>query len=667
MKGTKILNKKQKVGIIFLAFALVLAITVIVMMGLKNVLNINNPSEEPINENFSFLVEKESTLLENMDLFKTQNDITDEILNTYKKGKYTIKNPYVVVNPYLISPQTALMLFKTDKKEKVTITIKGKHDDDIVKVFEASKDHIIPLYGLYGDYENTVVIKTESGKENTVKVRVDGKTKHGDIEVLANNIGNTNGEFYFCTTAIGTATLGIDNYGEVRWFLSEDYSKGMVMLQNGNLLIADITNGPDAVSTGGVIEVDMLGYFHNQYEYKGGYHHDGFEKKDGNLLLTSEDLDSPYLCDVIYELDRKTGQVVKTFNFAEIVKSVDPNVIADGEITWGFINSVFLDDARNELIVSLRNRNSVMAVDYDTKEIKWILGEARFWTNKFTPYLIKGSGEFTYPGGQHSITILSDGRLSIFNNGYNSYRELPRPCSNLKGLSSYGMIYNIDRDNKTATVDFKYGGEEYFSYALGSFNYTKDNHKVFNSGWHFSDPTELDNPACTQFTNDKYDAFIIELDENNNELAKIRIDESKFEVIKAPIYDLAAVSVNPKENEVHSNYEFDKEGSYKSNLGDVAYEKLSESEALAYKQNTGTPITFFILNGRMTFDGMLLDSSELKVTLISPKGIAYRYSVKDKNSDEYRVINLTTLPKGRYYIYVNLNEYIYNTLQHVEI
>ncbi len=56
MKGTKILNKKQKVGIIFLAFALVLAITVIVMMGLKNVLNINNPSEEPINENFSFLV-----------------------------------------------------------------------------------------------------------------------------------------------------------------------------------------------------------------------------------------------------------------------------------------------------------------------------------------------------------------------------------------------------------------------------------------------------------------------------------------------------------------------------------------------------------------------------------------------------------------------------------
>ncbi len=229
------------------------------------------------------------------------------------------------------------------------------------------------------------------------------------------------------------------------------------------------------------------------------------------------------------------------------------------------------------------------------------------------------------------------------------------------------MIYNIDRDNKTATVDFKYGGEEYFSYALGSFNYTKDNHKVFNSGWHFSDPTELDNPACTQFTNDKYDAFIIELDENNNELAKIRIDESKFEVIKAPIYDLAAVSVNPKENEVHSNYEFDKEGSYKSNLGDVAYEKLSESEALAYKQNTGTPITFFILNGRMTFDGMLLDSSELKVTLISPKGIAYRYSVKDKNSDEYRVINLTTLPKGRYYIYVNLNEYIYNTLQHVEI
>ena len=37
-------------------------------------------------------------------------------------------------------------------------------------------------------------------------------------------------------------------------------SKGMVMLQNGHLLLADVTAGPNAISTGGVIEVDYMDY-----------------------------------------------------------------------------------------------------------------------------------------------------------------------------------------------------------------------------------------------------------------------------------------------------------------------------------------------------------------------------------------------------------------------
>lgn len=666
MKNKK-LNKKQKVGVITLAFALIVAITILAMMGTKNLLKGKNPTDEPINENFSFLVDEPSSLLNDFDIFGDQNDITKTILDTYKKGKYDYKNPYVVVNPYLISPQTALMLFKTDKKEKVTITIKGKHDDDIVQEFEASKDHYIPLYGLYGNYENTVVIKTESGKTSNIKVKIDGSTSHGDIEVITNNVGNTNGEFYFGTTALGTASLGIDNYGEVRWFLSEDYSKGMVMLQNGHLLLSDVTKGPNAISTGGVIEVDMLGYIHNQYEIEGGYHHDAFEKKDGNLLITSGDVNSNYFCDVIYEIDRKTGEVVKAFKFTDIIKNIDPNVIQPEEITWGFINSVYLDEERNELLVSMRNRNSIVAVDYNTQELKWILGESRFWSNKFNSYFVRGTGDFKYPGGQHSITVLNDGRVSIFNNGYNSYRESANPCSKLKGLESYGMIYNIDRTAKTASVDYKFGGEKYFSYALSSFNYSKDNHKVFNSGWHFSDASEYDNPACTQFTNDKYDAYIVELDDNDNVLAEIRIDESKFEVIKAPIYNLEAVSISHEVKNTLSNYSFDDQASYKSNLTSVEYEKLSESDALAYKENTSVPIDFFILNGRMTFSGLLLDDTELKVTLISPKGIAYRYMVKEKGKDTYNVINLRQLPKGRYYIYVNMDDYIYNTRQHVEV
>lgn len=658
------LKKKHKVIAIIIAIAVIVAIVVVLVLFLKK----EDVYKEPINENFSFLVEEESTLLANYDIFGSQNDITKKILNEYKKGNYTIDNPYIVENPYLISPHTALVLFKTDKKEKVKMTLKGKHDDDLVVEFEASKDHYLPIYGLYAEYTNKIILETASGKKKQIEIKVDKTNTAENIEVLTNNVKNTNGEFYFGTTALGTATLAVDNYGEVRWLLTEDYSKGMVMLQNGNLLISDITDGPNAVSTGGVIEVDMLGYIHNQYEIEGGYHHDAYEMKNGNLLITSSDINSDTFCDVIYEIDRETGKVVKTVDLKSIVKNIDPSAIEYGEITWGFTNSVFLDETRDELVLSLRNRNTVMALNYKDLTIKWMLGEKKYWTSKFDKYFLKAVGnDFIYPGGQHSIIINEDGNLSIFNNGYNSYREETVACSSLRNHESFGMIYGIDRENMTARVLYKFGGNKYFSYALSSFNYSKDGHKIFNSGWHFSTDEVYNDSTCTQFNNDKYDAYIVELDDNDAVLVEIKINESKFEVVKAPIYNLEAISVTPKINKIIANYSFDTKAKYVTNLASSEYEKLTESDALAYKENSSNPISFFILNNHMSFQGMLLDSAELKVTFISPKGIAYRYTVKEAGEDKYKVLNLNNLPKGRYYIYVNLDNTIYNTTQYVEI
>ena len=127
-------------------------------------------------ENFTFLLDEASSEVKNDDIYSAQALITREYKEKYKKGKYTIDNPYLVINPYYISPQTALVMFKTDKSEKVKVTIKGKHNDDLVVNFEASKDHYIPIYGLYGNYNNQVVIETRKvwrlkSKENLIQVR----------------------------------------------------------------------------------------------------------------------------------------------------------------------------------------------------------------------------------------------------------------------------------------------------------------------------------------------------------------------------------------------------------------------------------------------------------------------------------------------------------------
>lgn len=43
-----------------------------------------------------------------------------------ERGNYTSEHPYIVVNPYLVNPLTAMILFKTEKEEAVTLTVKGK-------------------------------------------------------------------------------------------------------------------------------------------------------------------------------------------------------------------------------------------------------------------------------------------------------------------------------------------------------------------------------------------------------------------------------------------------------------------------------------------------------------------------------------------------------------
>ena len=78
------------------------------------------------------------------------------MLAEFEAGNYTITNPLVKVNPYLISPLSAVVLFTTEEEVAITITVKGKTKAaDISHTFPKAKTHILPVVGLYQDYNNT--------------------------------------------------------------------------------------------------------------------------------------------------------------------------------------------------------------------------------------------------------------------------------------------------------------------------------------------------------------------------------------------------------------------------------------------------------------------------------------------------------------------------------
>lgn len=662
----KVSNKKKRMLVVFITLALLL--TTLSLVTVYFIKEVDNKEEklEPINEKFTFLIDEEGTSLKNNDTISDQYAMYQKILDEYHNNKYSIEKPLIKVDPFNCSPLTALVLFKTKKSEGIRVTIKGKHNDDITRIFKSSKDHIIPIYGLYGKYDNEVILESDSGLSSTINIKIEKEFPKVKVDILTNEIKNSNGEFYFGTSSLGASTIAYDNYGEIRWGLNTGYTKGMTALQNGHLLLSNDKLGPDVTSTGGIVEIDMLGYIYHEYELEGGYHHDAYELENGNLLVLTTNPNNNTFADYIIEIDKTNGNIIKSWNLKDIVSKVDPNLIKENQITWGWINSIAYDKKTDSLIISVRNQNAIMSIGYTSNNINWILGNKTYWSSKFEPYFIKGNNdEFIYPMGPHSVSVLNDGSISIFNNGYDSYEEEEVPCKSLINNESYAMIYKIDTNTKIASITYKFGGKEYFSYALSSYTYATNNHKIFNSGWHFTDKVDYNNEMCTQFSNDLYDSYIIDFDENNKPVVKLHIDESKFEVLKSDIYNFASISVIPKNIGIIDNYAV-KNGKYTSTYPKDEFEILTEEEALKYQTNETNYITFNLYNNRLKLLGSIPNNMEFKVTLISTTGTAYRYTMKSKNTTTKEFIDLSNLPKGRYYIYVNLDEYIYNTTQYID-
>ena len=88
----------------------------------------------------------------------TYQDKLEDYLTYYN---YTFDNPNIIIDPYGISPLTAMILFETETEEEVYIKIIGKDKNSTYEnTFEKSKVNYIPIFGLYPDYNN----ETKNGR-----------------------------------------------------------------------------------------------------------------------------------------------------------------------------------------------------------------------------------------------------------------------------------------------------------------------------------------------------------------------------------------------------------------------------------------------------------------------------------------------------------------------
>ena len=442
--------------------------------------------------------------------------------------------PKIVLNPYKNSPLTALVIFRTNEAIAPTIEIKGKDEKTtITHKFPAATEHFLPIYGLYADYDNTVVMSYEvNGQHNTSTLNI--KTEGLPETVAKADISSANkeqlgSELYFFMPSGNNLAAAYDINGDVRWYLDQKTSWDNSRLKNGHLLISTerLMNTPYYMT--GLYEIDLLGKIYKEYTIPGGYHHDFFEMPNGNLLVSSDNFTATNdtVEDYIVEIDRETGEIVKNFDLKKILPTESTGNENYSSSDWFHNNSVWYDEDNNIVILSGRHQDAVVGINYTTGALKWIIGDKTNWPESYAKYFLTPIGEdFEWQWSQHAAMMTSEGNIFLFDNGNNKSKSKE---SYVSATNSYSraVIYHIDNSAKTIEQVYQYGkerGNEFYSPYISDVDYIEANHYLISSGGISKKNGEAQNQP----------AGITGADELLSDTVEIKDGETIFE-IKLPI------------------------------------------------------------------------------------------------------------------------------------
>ena len=457
---------KNKKKIILIALLVVIVLVVVLLFVLNSLATNNKEVEQTIS------------------LVDTQAELEKEFVS---KG-YTIDKPNIIVNPYEISPLTALVIFETEEEVAPTVTIMGKDDNTtFTHEFDRNTVHYLPIYGLYAGEANEVIIEFGDTKKNiTIETEAlpDDFILPTSVKADKSSLGN---ELYFFSPSSSGYTSAYDINGDVRWYLTINALWEINRLDNGHLMVSTerLVNSPYYMT--GLYEMDLLGKIYKEISLEGGYHHDYFEMPNGNLLVASDDFYNDYgtVEDYIVEVDINNGEIIKTWDLKDILNMDDGKSENWVDYDWFHNNSVWYDEATNSITLSGRHQDAVINIDYNTGELNWIIGDSTNWSEEYQKYFFTPVGDdFEWQWSQHAAMITPEGYVFILDNGNNKSKNKEEY---VPAEDSYtrGVMYKIDTDNMTIEQIWEYGkerGSEFYSPYISDVDYLDKGHYIVHSG-----------------------------------------------------------------------------------------------------------------------------------------------------------------------------------------
>lgn len=467
-----------------------------------------------------FTMDDTINMVDNADDLLLQEEMDKRLEKEFNSQYYSFDEPFIVQNPYQVSPLTAIVGFKTDGKGYVTVEVIGKDEStNITHEFtQLERTHLIPIYGLYPDYNNEVTI-TFNGVDgevltNTIYLQTDPlPATMQQAEVVTSNPDLLTDELTIVSSQYLTA---YDKNGDVRWYILDSFVLSQISpvekLANGNIAVYNTKMVRSMYYMTGFYEIDMLGKVHTDFLIDGA-HHDFVELSNGDFIVCAEK-DKVTTEDYVVRIDRQTGDVVQSWDlqeiFSELGDTSDPTYMnrtymdrqlfmpnAPDEAVqeaakhlythdWLHNNSVWYDESNDTMILSNRQKDLVVEINAKTNAINWMLTDPTAeWASNYSDKILTPIGEdFEYSYGQHAVQKLENGDIILYDNGNFRSKTIEEQVPATDNYSR-AVVYRIDQKNMTVEQIYQYGkerGSELFTTYIGDADYIGENHYLITFG-----------------------------------------------------------------------------------------------------------------------------------------------------------------------------------------
>lgn len=469
-----------------------------------SILVCQNGNEYRVDTEKVLKIEPDTYAVTSGDILSEQKNVSEKLETLSISGEYTIKSPFITVDPYGISPLSAIASFKTSRAASITVEVQSKNGAaNVVNEFETvSTEHQIPIYGLYENEATNVKLTAnyQDGTSETSTISVTGNSLPADFVAVgvekADATQMADGWTFIMAGSLQGYVYAIDETGAVRWMLSEKglgAASSLLPLSNGNYLIGGDKSFGQYYKYN-LFELNMTGQMINEYLVN-GYHHDAQELPNGNLLILSNNVNGDVVEDTMYEIERSTGAILRTWdlnsyfnvgNYNNAGQHVSDLNYGSDTHDWLHTNGMEYDESTNSVLISARHQDAVFSMSLETGDINWILSNPDdLWSEYLKEKLLKPTGDnFEWQYGQHNISLLPNGDIMMFDNGDYRSKNTDEVLPATQGYSR-AVVYRIDKENMTVSQVWQFGkelGSAPMAAYVSSSQYLGENHYLIDFG-----------------------------------------------------------------------------------------------------------------------------------------------------------------------------------------